>query len=1075
VNGDGATGRLLLLALGSGACALVYQIAWTRELRLVFGASTLASAAVVAIFVGGLGVGARLIGETAERSATPLRLYALLELGVAAASAWTPILLALVQRIYVATGGSVVLGAHGATAVRAVLAAVVLSVPTVLMGGTLPALAKASMARCAPGADPARERVAGLYAVNTIGAVVGCLVATFVALERLGTHRTLWAAAFVNAIVGLLAWSMAKREPAVDAPLEEDDGPVFQRYTAPWFVCFVATVSGFAFFLMELVFTRLLTPLLGGTVYTFGIVLAVALLGIGMGSAFYARLPWFVGPGRGTLAATSILEALFLLTPYILGDRIAILAIWARPAQGATFYSYVPGWLLVTAVVGLPASLLAGVQFPVLIALLGRGGANVARQVGRAYAWNTVGAVAGAVAGGFGLMPALGATGCWKLAAALLGACAVGSIVQDGWRKGERTSALAILGWIFVGVMAVRHAKGPTAAWRHSPIGAGRVARDVVKDGESIFSYAQERRRGLVWEADGIESSIGIYGGNGYAFLTNGKSDGHCRIDAGTQVMGGVLPALLHPAPRSAMVIGLGSGSSAGWLGRVPGMERVDVVELEPAMKEIARRCAFANEHVLDDPRVHLTLGDAREVLSVTPARYDIVFSEPSNPYRAGVASLYTREYYERVRDHLRPGGIFTQWVQAYSIDRGTMRTIFATLASVFPHVEAWQLEEPDLALVASNEPIAKDAASLRARIRGAPFAKALLATWSVDDLEGLLAHFVAGPALAARIANDPGVARNTDDRTVVEFGFARAVVEADHADLVDIEDVRAWARDDGASRPEMTGDVDWRRVGLERAELPTAVGRYTPGSNPDDADADVRARLAFLRAGNAAYEAQSSVDALAEWDAAPHTDGPLTAVEARLLAETAVRANDPRAVTWTEAVERRSALEGAAMRARFHLYDEKDLAADPDQLHAQEDLVLQVLRGRRDDPWAATDLVSSVVLGSSRLARVDPPRAPELLEAVMRPFADGLEEDIRIGSAMTIVKELPDWQGCEAVVAQAERSRPIEAYVGFRAACYRERRDRRAGWADAVNQEVRARIEAEVKAEKGSGWVWAL
>ncbi len=185
-------------------------------------------------------------------------------------------------------------------------------------------------------------------------------------------------------------------------------------------------------------------------------------------------------------------------------------------------------------------------------------------------------------------------------------------------------------------------------------------------------------------------------------FTTNGKVDGHCRSTPATQIMGGLLGALLHPAPRTSLVIGLGSGSSAGWLAAVPEMTRVDAVELEPSMLEVARRCAVVNEHALDNPKLHVVLGDAREVLSVTPERYDIVFSEPSNPYRAGVASLYTRQFYDRVLQHLKPGGMFLQWVQAYEIDEPAMRTIFATAATAFPYVETWQLECADLLLVGS-------------------------------------------------------------------------------------------------------------------------------------------------------------------------------------------------------------------------------------------------------------------------------------------------------------------------------------------------------------------------------------
>src|SRR6185295_13244297 len=191
-------------------------------------------------------------------------------------------------------------------------------------------------------------------------------------------------------------------------------------------------------------------------------------------------------------------------------------------------------------------------------------------------------------------------------------------------------------------------------------------------------------RHGIEWEADGVESAVAVSNRAGLAFVINGKVDGHIRADAPTQVMSGMLGAILHPAPKSALVIGLGTGSSAGWLGAVPELERVDVVELEPSIERVAKDCAVVNRDVMDNPKVHVIVGDAREVLLTTRERYDLVFSEPSNPYRAGIASLFTREYYREVQARLAKGGLFLQWVQAYDVDSRTVRTIYATLASVF-------------------------------------------------------------------------------------------------------------------------------------------------------------------------------------------------------------------------------------------------------------------------------------------------------------------------------------------------------------------------------------------------------
>ncbi|MEP6995079.1 MAG: fused MFS/spermidine synthase, partial [Acidobacteriota bacterium] len=280
------------LLLGSGLSSLVYQIAWMRELRLVFGFSTAASAAVVAIFLGGLGLGGRVLGKRADATPRPLFYYGCLELLIACSAALTPGLLWLVRRIYLALGGSFVLGSVGGAVARLVLSALVLLVPTFLMGGTLPAATRA----VETDADPERRHLGILYGANTIGAVFGTSLATFWLLEAIGTRETLWLACVFNALIGLSAVLLGKRlvirDSEPDAAHGASNAPPRPEASAPAprrFVLAAACVVGFAFTLMELVWYRMLAPLLGGSTYTFGLILAVALAGIGLGAALYGR------------------------------------------------------------------------------------------------------------------------------------------------------------------------------------------------------------------------------------------------------------------------------------------------------------------------------------------------------------------------------------------------------------------------------------------------------------------------------------------------------------------------------------------------------------------------------------------------------------------------------------------------------------------------------------------------------------------------------------------------------------------------------------------------------------------
>jgi MFS family permease len=808
-----------------------------------------------------------------------------------------------------------------------------------------------------------------------------------------------------------------------------------RRAVAPAaFVLGASAAVGFAFFLMELVFTRMLVPLLGGTVYTFGLVLAVALLGIGSGGALYAALFAHRSARLSSFATTCLLEALGLALAYALGDHLALLAIALRKVGASGFGAYVAGWTLVTAILVLPASIAAGVQFPVLVALLGRGRREVARHVGLAYAWNTVGAIAGALAGGFGLMALLTAPGCWRAVAALLAITGIAATAL-GWRAERRPWAASIQVALAVAIVAlVVFPTGPTAAWRHSPIGAGRIATTTVDSREASRSFLRDGRRDIAWQADGVESTVAILRNWGYSFNTNAKSDGHCLTDSGTQVMGGLLGALLHGAPTSAMVIGLGSGSTAGWLGQVPSIGRVDVIELEPSMLEVARRCAPVNEHVLDNPKVHVMRGDAREVLSVSGARYDIVFSEPSNPYRAGVASLYTREYYARAIDHLSEGGLFLQWVQAYEIDASTMRTIFSTMASVFPHVEVWQLEEPDLVLVASRAPVPKDVGAMRRRVAAEPFARALRQAWGVEDLEGVLAHFVARGDFVREIAalgQDP---LNTDDRAVVEFGFARSL--GAHEAVPTPSVVRSWARPRGEDRPDLAGgDVSWDQIGLERAEIPCLDGDR-PYMTPEGASDDVRDRLEFDRK----WQEPDAKGAIAAWDTQPRE--PLTPVEALRLAEAAVEVGDARAPQWIDRLAERHPLESAALRAK--------LLSDGGHPAEAAPLVERALVGYREDPWASRFVMQHAMDLAAHLAQQDHALAPRMLELMMQPYAIEMLRDYRAFQAIAILKTTGDLAQCRRVLEPFEPyTRWAEWELTFRRDCYRATGDPRAGVAD--------------------------
>lgn len=1012
----------------SGWGSLVLQVGWMREFRLVFGATTAASAAVVAIFMGGLGLGSVLWGPRADRSARPLRLYAMLELGIFLSGVVTPWAILLVRAVYIWLGGQGALGFAGASVIRLMGAAVVLAIPTVLMGGTLPAAVRAVTRP----RDGSRRAAALLYAMNTLGAVAGAASGTFWLLPAWGTRTTIWVACLIELTVFIGAWWLSRRgawsrsgdlsriesgdrlvhrrRPASGRPRSVGESAAERPVPHSWIYA-AAAIVGFAFFLMELVWYRMLGPILGGTTYTFGLLLAMALLGIGLGSASYVFLFRRRRPTLGTFAVTCALEALCVAIPFALGDRIAIqAAVWAE--QGPTFAQSVVNWSWIAALVVLPASLVSGIQYPMLVALLGEGRQQIGAQIGRCGAWNTVGAIAGTLAGGFGVLPLLTAPGAWRLVVALLAATglvaallaargrAVGSRLT-GWRQVRRYGLPLAIGLVAASLTTT---VGPTAVWRHSGVGAGRFTLPRDRASNPLRDWMHGRRRRTIWEADGVEASIGLVADNSLAFYVNGKSDGDALGDAGTQIMLGLLPALFHPAPTDAMVVGLGTGESAGWLAEVASIRQVDVVELEPAVDEMARRCAAVNFRVLEHPKVHRVYNDAREVLMTTRKRYDLIVSEPSNPYRAGVASLFTREFYSIVRRNLESSGLFVQWLQAYEVDEQTVRTVIATLRSVFPSVEIWQSQRGDLLLVCSEPLLARDAGWLRGRMDIEPFRSGLAYAWRATDLEGVLARHVAGPALAdAWSIGERPVLLNTDDHNVVEYGFARTVGEQTG---FSVEAMATAARQLGAGRAPVEGPIHERLVEDHRQVLRALWhGDLAPGTG---SRLDQTSREQFLRA----YANADTRRMLQVWEATRYE--PVFPSEVTLLALAYADSADDRAVPLIERLRSPYPVEAGAIEAHLR-WRQGDVAA-------AAELLGRVFLMLREHPWGMSHVIELCFLAAEDVSRQDPRHAATLFAALSQPFAvhaydnerltavHGVAYSLHVAAVVQTIEALEPW-----------------------------------------------------------------
>ncbi len=396
-----------------------------------------------------------------------------------------------------------------------------------------------------------------------------------------------------------------------------------------------------------------------------------------------------------------------------------------------------------------------------------------------------------------------------------------------------------------------------------------------------------------------------------------------------------------------------------------------DVVELEPAVAEMARRCGAANREVLQHPKVHLLYNDGREVLLTTARKYDLILSEPSNPYRAGIASLYTKEYYQAVSGRLNSGGIFAKFVQAYEIDEETVRTILATMRSVFPHVEVWQTNPRDLLLVGCDAPPRYDASALRTRIAGEPYRTALRNTWAAWDLEGFLARFVAGPEFVDDLLREQPTTPNTDDRNRLEYSFARILGRQTG---FSIETLRERMPAGAQRRPPVEGEVDWQRLEDQRQLMYGFA--LTPYVEAKGMTREQQTRAEVFRH----YAFSDSKKMVEAYEAAAYE--PASPAEAATLAMVLVldgREGD-RVERLLEKVQKELPDEAEIIRA-LQACRKNDASAAADRL-------VHVFEQMRVNPWIMTPVASAAVRAAAALSRNAPGQTLRLRAALAAPFA---------------------------------------------------------------------------------------
>jgi spermidine synthase len=518
----------------------------------------------------------------------------------------------------------------------------------------------------------------------------------------------------------------------------------------------------------EVAWTRALALVIGSSTYAFTAMLVAVLTGIAGGSALYSWLAGarpaspatFAGLQAGIGLATATVIALFPRMPEVFLAGIA----WSDSPTAVQLIQ-----LLVSACALLPATLLIGATFPCAVAVVARDLTRVGEDVGEVYSANTLGAIAGAAVGGFIVVPALGVHGALTAAAAANLALAATLLAAMAGRR-PRVLWIPVVVTLIAAIGVLRLPRWDQALMSSGP---AVYARSYLEQKSGGLSAAVQRQTMLFYR-DGVSGTISVHRmGDTILLRVNGKTDASTSGDMPTQLLLGHLPLLLHPDPRSVLVIGMGSGVTASAVARHP-VRRIDVVEIEPAVVEAGRFFADVNRDVLKDPRVRVVIGDGRNFLLTTPERYDVIISEPSNPWIAGLASLFSREFFELAKSRLRPGGVMLQWVQAYGLPPDDLRMVVRTLRTAFPAITMWSPIEADLLLLSGTEPIRLDPADLARRYADNPGVRADLQRIGVHHGAAMAGYLVLAEDDVSRLTE--GLGLNTDDRLPLEFSAPRAL-----------------------------------------------------------------------------------------------------------------------------------------------------------------------------------------------------------------------------------------------------------------------------------------------------------
>jgi len=704
-SNNSLTISLYVIFAVSGFSGLIYESIWTHYLKLVLGHAAHSQTLVLAIFMGGMAIGAWLISKKSQKISNPILVYAVIELIIG-------ILALLFHKVFIATQGILyesilvnVDSANVAIIIRWLWAALLILPQSILLGATFP-LMSAGIVRLIP--NKTGSVLSMLYFTNSIGAAIGVLVSGFVLIDLVGLPGTILTAGMLNIFLAIFVWVIIKgAEESINAsnnikPVEEPSAGTFSNAKI---ILMAAFLTGLASFFYEIGWIRMLSLVLGTTTQAFELMLSAFITGIAFGGLWIRGRIDKINNILRFAGYTQILMGLMALTTLILYNSTFdfmgfLMSGLQRNDSG--YNIFIANSHLIAFVIMVPTTFFAGMTLPLFTYSYIKTG-HGEKGIGRVYAANTLGSIIGIFLAVHFVMPVFGlknliSMGC--LIDILLGVALI------YWGTGKQFSikskiaiTASLLAFAIINITTV--------------FDEGKMASGVYRYGVMTI-----KKEDIIFQKDGKTSTVVVIDkkskdgkSSQRAILTNGKSDAAvsfggapASIDEPTMLLSGVLPLAAYPEAKSAAVIGIGSGITSNTLLKTNTLKKVDTVEIEKAMIQGARLFEQHSALVYSDPRSEIHIDDAKSFFAVNNKKYDLIISEPSNPWVSGVASLFTTEFYQQIKRHLNEGGILTQWIQAYEIDMGLLSSILKALLQEFKYVVAYQATGNDLVLLASDD-----------------------------------------------------------------------------------------------------------------------------------------------------------------------------------------------------------------------------------------------------------------------------------------------------------------------------------------------------------------------------------